>query len=166
MPVCGGEEEEEEEVDEERMACRRSFHRAWALLDRGGDKAAMMFSGGAAPVCGVWSAVSGKGGKGEVAFCWRGLGERCSLSLHLYPRPKTHPKQHTVHTTQAHGRVPGGQTRGCRLDGGCHNFFFFAAATSKSPWPSFSRTCQGGGGGGWQHGARQPGGGTDRGQGR
>lgn len=48
MPVGGGGgekeegEEAEEEADDERMAWRRSFQRACALLGRGGDKAVMM----------------------------------------------------------------------------------------------------------------------------
>lgn len=54
MPlVCGGKEEEEageEEAADDRMACRRSFHRACALLRRG-SRIVIMESGGANPVC-------------------------------------------------------------------------------------------------------------------
>ena len=44
-PVCGGMEEEEageEEAADDRMACRRIFHRACALLGWGGRTVIMM----------------------------------------------------------------------------------------------------------------------------
>lgn len=67
MPVCvcGGEEEAAPEGEEagERMAWRRSFHRAWALLDRGGDRAVMLGSGRAAACAFVLSGVKWSGGR-------------------------------------------------------------------------------------------------------
>jgi len=116
----------------------------------------------AMPVWCVWCVCEGEGGRSLGV--WAIGNRRCVL--HPHPNPHA-PHAHSHHTPQAaaplHGRVPGGQARGCGIDGGycsCSNHTFFFGSTS--PSTSFSRPCQGGGGGGRQHGARQPGGGAKR----